>query len=296
MRYLNTMLLFFTFFLPFTAFAQEYQDCSTALNICGKGVLQFTLPPGPGEEDEIGESACTTQFPLSESFPTWITWTVATAGNLEFVIVPDFELADIDFFVYRLTAPGQCEGQENVRCMTSGENVGEPPSNWERCTGPTGLIAGETDAAELPGCQGDDNNFLAPLEVEAGEAYALLIENFSGAGGFTFELCGTATLPCDSSNCSMLSSIAETPVAQQLDVWPNPAKEVLYLSLSAPSAAYNASIIQLFSLSGQLVRQWGVPLSGERQELGLRGISSGAYLLRVQSGGYAGQRLVVVAR
>jgi len=61
------------------------------------------------------------------------------------------------------------------------------------CSGPTGLRVGETDISEPSGC--DDptqNSFLAPIQMEAGKAYALMINNFTSTGnGFSLEFGGT---------------------------------------------------------------------------------------------------------
>ena len=95
----------------------------------------------------------------------------------------------------------------------------------------------------------------------------------------------------------MLVVNQEEPIFPELEVWPNPAREMLYLSL-APAFAFEKELtIQLFSLSGRLVRRWEAPFFGDYQELGLEGIPSGAYLLLVESGSFARQQLVaIVAR
>src|SRR5690606_35994474 len=116
----------------------------------------------------------------------WYKWICDVPGTLTFTLTPNnfepgFESDDIDFVVYEL--PGgidDCNGKIVARCMAAGANVNEPFQNWRRCNGPTGLRDGETDLVEPAGCQfANQNNFAAPLIMEAGKAYALMINNFS---------------------------------------------------------------------------------------------------------------------
>ncbi len=85
------------------------------------------------------------------------------------------------------------------RCMAAGANsIGgniEPFPNWQRCNGPTGLLAGSTDTSEDAGCQQpDDDSWVAPLDMVAGKSYALLVNNFSQTGlGFSIDWGGTGT-------------------------------------------------------------------------------------------------------
>ncbi|MCB0570878.1 MAG: hypothetical protein KDC66_13980, partial [Phaeodactylibacter sp.] len=165
--------------LPLYTMAQDYTDCNLALDICSKGSLHFGLPSGQGQLHEIVDVSC---YPTAtmEFAPTWVAWEIAESGTIEFILTPDGPQVDLDFYVFRLPSSGQCESKEEVRCMASGENVGEPFSSWAPCIGPTGLLPGNTDTSESPGCQAGDNNFLAPLQAQAGEAYVLLVENFTG--------------------------------------------------------------------------------------------------------------------
>ncbi len=78
--------------------------------------------------------------------------------------------------------------------MASGENVGQPFSTWEPCTGATGLSIGASDTEEIPGCQAGDDNFVSAINMEAGKAYALVVNNFSNTGnGFSIDFGGSGT-------------------------------------------------------------------------------------------------------
>jgi len=69
-----------------------------------------------------------------------------------------------------------------VRCMASGCAGG----------GPTGLNDSSTDTEEPAGCPAGNDNFVAALDMEAGKAYGLLINNFTDTGiGIGIEFGGT---------------------------------------------------------------------------------------------------------
>ena len=77
---------------------------------------------------------------------------------------------DIDFAVYSL--PGginDCQNKEMLRCEAAGENVGQPPSNWLRCTGPTGMNLTSTDLSEDPGCSPLSDNWVRYFDMVEGQ-------------------------------------------------------------------------------------------------------------------------------
>ena len=104
------------------------------------------------------------------------------------------EADDLDFVVYKVNGdPLGCD-LEIVRCMATGISPGNC-ALYPNCCGSTGLMAGETDFAEFAGCAPDRNNFLAPLEMKAGEAYVLLVNNYTSQNqGFDFIMGGSAEL------------------------------------------------------------------------------------------------------
>ncbi len=172
-------------------------DCDQAVILCDKSQFVIDTILGVGIEDPDVEGTCVQQ----ELSSVWYTWTIETTGTLTFTLTPNnyqpgFESDDIDFVVYRL--PGgieDCDNKEVVRCMAAGENGGSNFQEWQRCNGPTGLQAGSTDVTEDPGCmENDDDSWLRPMDVVAGESYTMLINNFSQSGlGFGIEWGGTAT-------------------------------------------------------------------------------------------------------
>lgn len=167
-------------------------DCDDGVVLCDKSPFTVESVTGTGNNgNEVAGSSCL----QGEHATTWYKWTCDIAGTLTFTLTPNNPSDDLDFAVFEL--PGgldDCNNKQELRCMASGENVSQPFSNWEPCTGATGLATGETDANEQPGCAAGDNNFAAPISMEAGRTYALIIDNFSNTGnGFSIEFGGTGT-------------------------------------------------------------------------------------------------------
>jgi len=174
-------------------------DCPTGVILCDKNT--FTVEKVLGEGNDANEyinSACnntTTACIMDERNSTWYKWTCLDPGSLTFDITPLNPVDDIDFVFYELpNGIDDCSEKIELRCMLSGENVGAPQSEWEPCTGPTGLSLSDSDTGETCGCQPGDNNFVSAIEMEAGKVYAIGINNFSGSGnGFSLSFGGTGT-------------------------------------------------------------------------------------------------------
>ena len=172
-------------------------DCSNAVVLCDKSEFVVDTLLGIGIQDPGVSGTCVQQ----ELSSAWYKWTCDQSGTLEFTLTPNdyqqgFESDDIDFVLYEL--PGglnDCANKQEIRCMASGANVGQPFQNWQRCNGPTGLVSGDPDVSEDPGCQlASQNNFVNAVDMVAGKSYALMINNFSQSGlGFSIEWGGTGT-------------------------------------------------------------------------------------------------------
>lgn len=167
-------------------------DCSSAVVLCDKS--SFTVPNVTGAGKDRNEIPYGTCFD-EESSSAWYKWTCDQPGSLTFTIRPVNPGDDIDFALFMLPfGVEDCAMKVPYRCMASGETVDAPFSLWQSCTGPTGLRSGDRDLREDKGCEPGNNNFLAPLKMEAGKSYALLINNFHNTGnGFSIEFGGTGT-------------------------------------------------------------------------------------------------------
>ena len=178
---------------------------------------------------------------------------------------------------------GGCADKTTLRCMAAGDFVPSSP-----CMGPTGLLPGQTDLSASAGCLPGADNFLAPLETQTGETYALAINNFtSSMDSFSIEFCGTALLGCETEVCGTLRSNEKTAL-QTVKIYPNPAVQQetwLELQLSNPTEITGT----LFNALGMPLRlnHWDVPAGPHRQRLNLAGLPPGVYILTLRDGNAA---------
>ncbi|MCB0580728.1 MAG: SBBP repeat-containing protein [Phaeodactylibacter sp.] len=88
-------------------------------------------------------------------------------------------------------------------------------------------------------------------------------------------------------------SPALTPLAPQINTYPNPVKDVLQVVVANPSLS--ACTLQLHSVEGRLLREQEIPAPGSEwtAELGMQGLSAGIYVLTVRSAaGSAGRKVI----
>ena len=170
-------------------------DCPDAVVLCDKSPFQVDNLQSTGNIQNELTGSCVEAGQTGENGSVWYVWTCDQSGTLEFTLEPNNpnnDEEDLDFVVYEL--PGgltDCANRVSLRCMLSGESQGMVSSP---CYGPTGLRAGETDFQEFAGCADGSNNFVAPLDMEAGKSYGLIVNNFSQSGfGFSIEFGGTGT-------------------------------------------------------------------------------------------------------
>jgi gliding motility-associated-like protein len=174
----------------FNQVPEPEQDCNTSVILCDKSPFTVQSVVGFGQQ-EVSQSTCM----QGESASTWYSWTCDISGTLTFTLTPNNPSDDLDFIVYELPSGiNNCDDKILLRCMAAGETVGVPFSQWEACTGPTGLSLGATDIEEAPGCLNGNDNFVAALDMVSGKSYALVVNNFSNTGnGFSVNFAGTGT-------------------------------------------------------------------------------------------------------
>ncbi len=188
------------FFLGHTwpTHAQNCGDCVTAFPLCDKTFLHFNVAEGIGHFADAAIVPCFLQgenMGQAEENSTWIYFRIQVAGQLFFTITPDASEDDLDFVLFQLPADGNCDQKKVLRCMAAGDREKAPRSP---CMGQTGLRPREEDTVQDPGCsERDDNNWLKPLDAEAGGLYVLLVSNVTAPRGFTIQFKGSALLePC----------------------------------------------------------------------------------------------------
>ena len=158
-------------------------DCPDAAVLCNQD--PFVVPQvldGGNDPTEADDAECLNIFgsPV-ETFSTWFVWTAAEDGSLTFSLTPINAPDDLDFVLYEFpNGPGDCTGKTVLRCMASS------------CFGPTGLSESASDISEPPGCGPGQDNFLAPIQMQEGVTYGLMVNNFSQTTiGFEVEFGGS---------------------------------------------------------------------------------------------------------
>jgi Secretion system C-terminal sorting domain len=228
----------------------QNKDCATAITICKKDTLQLQFSKGVGVQELDGTNAPCFGSPSSinlEYNSIWLRWRVVQSGTLTFTITPKDRMDDIDFVVFRLNNDS-CNAKTTVRCMASGTTLGFPS---EQCLGSTGLRLGETDISEPAGCSATQNSFLAPLNMTAGETYAMCINNFSvfDTAKATISFCGTALLGCESVVCSLRTDNKETINTDLIgNLFPNPTTGNVFFETNEP-----LSKLLIFNNLGQVL-------------------------------------------
>lgn len=164
--------------------AQNPNDCINAILICGNTSIGIT-PSGVGI-NEFANGVNTPPLCYDFNGPqAWFTVSFDSPGTFTFDLIPDVPLADYDFAIFG----------PNTTCGNLGPAIRCSSTNPRAAgvSGATGLNSIETDVNEGPGAQG--NGYLRELTVQAGETYFIIVGLAEGAGGFSFNSGGTASLP-----------------------------------------------------------------------------------------------------
>lgn len=159
------------------------QDCVSASLLCDKSPFTIKYLSGAGQDKTETTNTCIHE----EKQTTWFKWIAKNNGTLTFTLTPNLEIDDLDFVVYEL--PGginDCSGRKNIRCNATfgGNNV--------VCGPKTGLSLLSTDLEEDLNCDKGEDGFVKYIDMVAGRAYALVVNNWSASGkGFSIEFGGT---------------------------------------------------------------------------------------------------------
>ncbi len=166
-------------------------DLNVAAMLCDKSSFVIEKIEGGGLDDDEAAGTCLDAGGggifgnifggASEQSSTWMTWIADNDGTLEFTLYPINPSDDLDFVVFELpNGINDSDSKIPLRCMATA------------CEGPTGLDATSNDFEEDSDCDFGEDGFVKAIDMEAGVAYGLLINNFSESGnGFTIEFSGT---------------------------------------------------------------------------------------------------------
>ena len=195
MRLLSTIV--FTFFILVNGIIAQNNDCSSAQVICDNNQISYN-PSGPGVDDFANpnnDPGCLLGVPIAEHQSAWyyfeFTSDMPANSVLEFVITPNAGTGeDYDFAIY---GPDPACGDlgEPIRCTYASATCLYCPL--------TGLGNGETVYTE----GGTGTGFIAPIVVQPGEGFYLLVDNWltTSSSGFDLAWGGSAAdyLNCDAT-------------------------------------------------------------------------------------------------
>lgn len=281
---MRAILLMLTMLSAQNSIAQiQANDCIEAITVCNKETIVIeSISNLENDPNEIGETSCYHKsFPETNS--VWLTWEVETEGTLEFSLIPVSNEDDLDFVLYKVPSHGACESKEEIRCMTSGENIGEV-NQENNCLGVTGIRMSAEDYNEPHGCSSLDDNFLKGLYAYEGEVYLLVINNLYSTDGFLVEFFGSAQL--DKENCqNTTSTYNEFDNGISIgEVYPNPSRTNVMVDISVPENAKGH--FQIFNTEGRLLNESDYNLSQGEQTIpfDISSFSTGVYFLKVRIG------------
>lgn len=157
------------------------QDCLNAIHVCSNSYVQNSAFSGFGAVNDIPVGSSCLQN--GEVNSVWYTFNAVSAGQLTVQLNPLNPNDDYDFAIYDLTVDS-CVGIQNgdatpVRC------------NYSSQPGATGLATGfaQTSAGT------SDPNQCAPLTVSGGDAFAMVVSNFtSSQTGYSLNFGGSASV------------------------------------------------------------------------------------------------------
>jgi hypothetical protein len=154
------------------------QNCSNAIPVCQQSYTQTSSYMGSGTIQEVNSGTCLLR---QESNSVWYVFTVQNSGTFSFLLNT---ANDYDFGLYDITSIG-CSGVPSavpVRC------------NFSATYGSTGLTL--PVSATMPLSAGAGASPTMPgINVNAGQTFALIIDNFSAnTNGYSLTFGGTAQI------------------------------------------------------------------------------------------------------
>ena len=175
---ISSVLALFTFHL----IAQDHADCNTALKLEGNSIVVKSVD-GPGKVLEIkGFELGNKQYFTEEHNTVWISYTVTNPGDLSFDIIPEKEIDDWDFMVFKVNGTN-CADIPSQRIKPVRSNLARNDANLK---GRTGL---SKDALESFQPAGVNPNYCKSISVHKDEVYMIAVDiNKSSGAGFTLNI------------------------------------------------------------------------------------------------------------
>ncbi len=178
MKYILPIFLFFTGLI---VNAQQANDCSDAIVVCGNSTIASNATGFGRQELDNTANACF----YEELNSLWLSVNIATDGDLAFTIRPDDTNLEVDYDFYVFGPNNGCGNfNDPIRCNTTN------PLQAGLSNNTTGLRDTEIETSGGPGVDG--NGFVSSIPVTTGEQYYILVDRPIGNGGFSLEWTGTA--------------------------------------------------------------------------------------------------------
>ena len=159
-----------------------------------------------GLSNSFGTNTTEHQLPGScmispEANSTWLEFKCSATGTLDFEILGSNMAEDLDWILMEIPDVRNCATKTLVSCNIASCDINGSASTSSviRRTGmrtgedALGLIgSGVTADSEGPGCNGPANGFNNTVSITSGKTYALFVNNFTGAQGFSIAWGGTS--------------------------------------------------------------------------------------------------------
>jgi gliding motility-associated-like protein len=227
------------------------QDACNALVICGNGFSSPYSYQGRGTINDPGVIfACGPN--AEETASMWLRLNITSSGTLVFNITPALYTDDYDFAIFNVTNKS-CNNISNSDVVRCNFNKNNPVTN----NGVVGLSTSASNSFVQSGTAG--SNFVAALQVTAGESYLLMINNFGDMGqpssGFSINFTGTTAVFNDQIPPKMTSAAAVCPTQYTTTIQ-------LSEPIKCNSISANGSDFELVPNHGTVVAATGVNCSG----------------------------------
>jgi hypothetical protein len=256
--------------------AQEYRNCVEAMEVCSPDPILMDMALASGFQQEgVIKQICgvnPNQIEFLEAQGVWFKYYFNAPGDFLFTITPPSFPFDIDFVVLR-SLTNECDSLWGIRCMFSGENVGI--GNDSICLAATGLSYMSADTVEFPGCAPHNDNFLAPVAVEAGDILFMVVTSYGSHNHYTIEHGGTAGIGCGPPNNTL-----EAAHEERFSVYPNPFLDGFRVNSTGPPQEFWE--VEVIDIRGKEVlsrRQW------KQEQISATDWPPGMYFLRVTENG-----------
>lgn len=143
---------------------------------------------------------------------------------------------------------------------------------------------------DIYACLGVDSVFTVNVGVDYNDPTREIFGSFTPNGP---KMYGLMLLWEPYSKCTIILSDETAPETFPTRVYPNPAKDGFTLVLP-PDGLPEAGFVQVFSVTGHLVRSLSIAARQERAQIQVAGLPSGLYHYNVQMGGRAVSRGKIV--